>query len=148
MALLHPNGETFDNSMGLRGLFDALTKIATQPEKDFGELVRQCRRMRRLPVAPVGKVLSFLPVQRDDHPAKRAALDGAAERILQETIQGNKLHAAQVRLAEKRLLEAFNALEQAEWRNDTPRRLAQLMTSYQQALAAYEALSRQPSAEE
>jgi hypothetical protein len=34
--LIHPNGETFGVSMGLRGFFDALTKIATQPDKDFG----------------------------------------------------------------------------------------------------------------
>ena len=27
-ALLHPQGETFDVSMGLRGLFQALAKIA------------------------------------------------------------------------------------------------------------------------
>jgi hypothetical protein len=39
-ALLHPKGETFDISMGLRGFFEALTKIAAQPDKDFGELVR------------------------------------------------------------------------------------------------------------
>ncbi len=42
-ALLHPQGKTFDVSMGLRGLFQALTKIAAQPDKDFGELVRRCR---------------------------------------------------------------------------------------------------------
>ena len=54
-ALLHPKGETFDVSMGLRGFFDALTKIAAQPDKDFGELVRQRRRKRGLPVAPVGQ---------------------------------------------------------------------------------------------
>ena len=42
--------------MGLRGPFDALTKLAAQPEKDFGELVWRRRRERRLPVAPAGKV--------------------------------------------------------------------------------------------
>jgi len=31
-ALLHPIGETFDVSMGLRGLFESLTKIASQSE--------------------------------------------------------------------------------------------------------------------
>jgi hypothetical protein len=50
--------------MGLRGFFDALAKIAAQPEKDFGELVRQRRRKRGLPVAPAGKVLPFPPVRR------------------------------------------------------------------------------------
>ena len=43
-ALLYPQGETSTVSMGLRGLAQALTKIAAQPERDFGELVRQRRR--------------------------------------------------------------------------------------------------------
>jgi hypothetical protein len=46
--------------MGLRGFFDALTKIATQPDKDFGALVRQRRRKRGLPVIPADKVLPVL----------------------------------------------------------------------------------------
>ena len=60
-ALLHLKGETFDVSMGLRGFFDALNRIAALPDKDFGELVRQRRRKRGLPVAPEGKVLPFFP---------------------------------------------------------------------------------------
>jgi hypothetical protein len=43
-ALLYPQGETFEVSMGPRGLAQALTKIAAQAERDFGELVRQRRR--------------------------------------------------------------------------------------------------------
>jgi hypothetical protein len=42
--------------MGLRGFFDALTKIAAQPDKNFGELVRLRRRKWGLPVAPAGKM--------------------------------------------------------------------------------------------
>jgi hypothetical protein len=83
-ALLHPNGETFEVSMGLRDLFQALTKIAAQPDKGFGELVRQRRRKRGLPVAPAGKVLPFLSSRGKDDPVKRAALDAAAESIHQD----------------------------------------------------------------
>ena len=86
-ALLHPKGETFDVSMGLRGFFDALTKIAAQPDKDFGELVRQRRRKRGLPVAPVGKVLPFLPAWNNNHPVEGAALDTAAETVLASEAQ-------------------------------------------------------------
>jgi hypothetical protein len=68
--LLHPKGETFDVSMGLRGFFDALTRIAAQPEKDFGELVRQRRRRCGLPGAPAGKVLLFPPAQSDEEATK------------------------------------------------------------------------------
>ncbi len=78
-AVLHPKGETFDVSMGLHDLFQALTKIAGQPEKDFGELVRQPRRKRGLPVAPAGNVLPFLPAYMREDAAQQAAVDTAAE---------------------------------------------------------------------
>jgi hypothetical protein len=60
MALLCPKGEAFDVSMGLRRFFEALTKIAAQPDKSFGELVRQRRCKHGLPVAPAEGVLPFL----------------------------------------------------------------------------------------
>jgi hypothetical protein len=144
-ALLHPKGETFDVSMGLRGLFEAFTKIAAQPEKDFGALVRQRRRKRGLPVAPAGKVLPFLPARGEDDLAERAALDAASERLLHDEGHVHELHEARVRLAERRLHEALVALEEAEWRGETSQRLARHKTVYQQALTAYEALSRQHS---
>jgi hypothetical protein len=78
-ALLHPKGETFDVFMGLRGFLEALTKIAGQPEKDFGELVRQRRRKRGLPVAPARKILPFLPAYMREDAAQQAAVDTAAE---------------------------------------------------------------------
>ena len=34
-ALLHPKGETFDVSMGLRGFFEALTKIAAPAREEL-----------------------------------------------------------------------------------------------------------------
>jgi hypothetical protein len=68
------------------------------------------------------------------------ALDAAAEQILHGTLQGNEVQAARKRLAERRLREAFTALEQAKLRNDTSKQLARLETLYQQALIAYEAI--------
>jgi hypothetical protein len=142
-ALLHPKGETFDVSMGLRGFFDALTKIAAQPDKDFGELVRQRRRKRGLPVTPASKILPFLPARRGDGPAERSALDTAAERLLKDSLQGDELHAARVKMAERRLCEAFIALEEAERRLDAADNLATLASIYHQAVTAYEEISRQ-----
>jgi hypothetical protein len=78
MVLLHPQGETFDISMGLRGLFVALTKIAAQPDKDFGELVRQRRCNRGPSVAPAGKVLPLPLVGIGENPG----VDVAAETVL------------------------------------------------------------------
>jgi hypothetical protein len=92
-ALLHPKGETFDVSMGLRGFFDALTKIASQPEKDFGELVRQRRRKRGLPVASAGKVLPFAPAREE------SMVDAGAEAVLEDEAHANDLR---VRLAQRR----------------------------------------------
>lgn len=139
-ALLHPKGETFDVSMGLRGFFDALTKIAGQPEKDFGELVRQRRRKQGLPVAPVSKVLPFLPARHRDNSAERAAIDTAAEKVLGDEGTADELRTARMRLVEQRLREAFTAIEEAERRKDTADRLAQLEARYLQVLAAYEAV--------
>ncbi len=141
-ALLHPKGETFDVSMGLRGSFDTLTKIAGQPDKDFGELVRKRRRKRGLPVASVGKVLPLLPIHRDDDPAEQCALDVAAERILQETAQGDELLAARIRLAERRLREALLALDQAEVVNAPAWKRGGLEDAYGQEMKAYERLLR------
>jgi len=141
-ALLHPHGETFDVSMGLRGWFQALTKIAAQPDKDFGELVRQRRRKRGLPVASAGKVLPFLPVCSDDDPAERTALDAAAERMLDGALHGDALRAARVRLAERRLHEALAALEEAERHPVVPHHLAKPEGIYHEALSAYKTLGR------
>ena len=139
-ALLHPQGETFDVSLGLRGLFQALTRIAAQPDKGFGEWLRQRRRKRGLPVPPAGKVLPFLPARRDHDPAEHAKLDVAAARMLQETGQRVELQAAVVRLAEWRPHEAFVALEQADWRSDPPQRLSRLKAHYRRALTADETI--------
>jgi hypothetical protein len=89
--------------MGLRDLFDALTKIAAQPDKDFGALVRQRRRKCGLPVAPAGKVLPLLPVRSEDTISARGVLDRTAESMLQDTLRGDALHGARLQLAERRL---------------------------------------------
>jgi hypothetical protein len=141
-ALVHPNGETFDVSMGLGDLIQALTKIATQPEKDFSELVRQRRRKRGLPVLPAAKLLPSLPAHCQDDSAARASLDMAAEALLSDEIHGDELLAARVHLVDWRLREAFTALEEAERRQDPPRHLAKIEAAYHKALRGYEALDR------
>jgi hypothetical protein len=139
-ALLHPEGETFDVSMGVRGFFAALTKIAAQPDKDFGELVRQRRRKRGLLVAPAGKLLPFLPARGQDEPSKRAAVAAAAEAILNTSAPHDDLQSARLNLAERRLTEALVALEDAERRGSAPGPIEQLEGVYTQAFAAYECM--------
>jgi hypothetical protein len=141
-ALLHPQGETFDVSMGLQGLVQSLTKIAAQPEKDFGELVRQRRRKRGLSVAPAGKILPFLQAHPFDDPAKRVALDAAAERLLWSEGHGDEMHEARVRLAERRLHENLLALDQAEVVDASAWKRGGLEDAYAQDMKAYERLLR------
>jgi len=125
--------------MGLRGLIETLTKIAAEPEKDFGELVRQRRRKRGLPVAPAGKVLPFAPKRRQEDAAERAALDAAAEAVLGEDTPTDELRAARMLLAERRLRETLSVLEDAECLCGSPQ-LEKLELNYQQALASYQVL--------
>jgi hypothetical protein len=138
-ALLHPQGETFDVSMGLRGLFQALTMIAAQPQKDFGELVRQRRRKRGLPLTPAGKVLPFPPACNNDDPIAGAVLDAAAETALASDPPNDELCIARVRLTERRMKEALLALEEADLRGASAHEMARLEQIYAQAVAAYRA---------
>jgi hypothetical protein len=70
-------------------------------------------------------------------------LDVAGEMALQDEVPADELHAARLRLGERRLREAFTTLEAAEWRHDTLQQLAKLKTHYQQALTAYETVCLQ-----
>jgi hypothetical protein len=137
-ALLYQQGETFDVSMGLSGLFQSLTKIAAQPEKDFGELVRERRRKRGLPVAPASKVVPFLPAPLGEDLAQTGAVDAAADIALQDDAPADELHLARVRLAERRLAEALLALEEASMRGASALEVARLEQVYAQELAGYE----------
>jgi hypothetical protein len=125
--------------MGLRGFFEALTKIATQPDKDFGELVRQRRRKRGLPVAPAEKVLPFPPPHSDDGPAEREVVDTAAEAVLAGDSRADELRTAAVRLAERRMREALLALEDAGLHEKSRQEVARLEQIYARELAAYSA---------
>jgi hypothetical protein len=136
-ALLHPQGETFDVSMGLRGLFHALVKIAAQPDKDFGELVRLRRRKRGLPVTPAAKILPLVPTQ-----VKAVwSVDAAAEAMFTDDMRTDNLHVARLRLAEQRMAEALLALEEASRRWASAQEIAPLEQVYAQELRVYEAIA-------
>jgi hypothetical protein len=139
-ALLHPQGETFDVSIGLRGLSQALTAIAAQPQKDFGELVRQRRRKRGLPVTPPGKFLPFPPAWNNDDPIVGTVLDAAAETALASDSPNAELRVARVRLTERRMKEALLALEEASLRGASAPEVSRLEQIYAHELAAYRAI--------
>jgi hypothetical protein len=123
--------------MGLRGLFDALTKIAARPEKDFGELVRQRRRKRGLPVTLAAKILPCLSAIHDDDSVERAVLDRVAESVLEGSATLNELRIARECLSERRMAEALVALEAAALHGVSARQVARLEQIYACELAAY-----------
>jgi hypothetical protein len=138
-ALLHPKGETFDVSMGLRGFFDALTKIASLPDKDFGELVRHRRRKRGLPVAPVSPILPSLPAPPPGQDwASLAEINQAADATFQRDGTTDDLFGARARMAERRLMEALVALQDAEHSSASRDELLRLEERFAVALSAYQ----------
>jgi hypothetical protein len=139
-ALLHPKGETFDVSMGLHGLVQALTKISWYPDKDFGELVRARRRKQGLSVAPARKVLPFPPSQITESSDLLIAVDAAAAIVLHDDAPPDNLRAARVRLAERRVAEALMGLEVASIGGTSAREVERLESSYVQELTTYQAI--------
>jgi hypothetical protein len=117
-----------------------LTKIAAQPDKSFGEMVRQRRRKRGLPVSPIGKVLPFQPAWRNDHSVEEAAVDSAAEIVFAGNGPPDDLLRARVRLAERRRREALLALEDTGLHGLSADEVARLEQIYASELAAYTAL--------
>jgi hypothetical protein len=140
-AHLHPDGGTWDVSWAARELVESLGKIAEAPEKDFGRLVRERRRQRGLPVAPAASILPGLPAPPGGQEAHDLrALDVAAEVTFQGDAPADEFHAAQARLAERRLHEALLALEEAEKRGASHQVIAQCETVHAGAEMAYRAL--------
>jgi len=64
VAAQHQEGERWDVSRAVRELATSLVKESEKPKKDFGELVRQRRKERGLPVLQRESVLPPLSVRR------------------------------------------------------------------------------------
>ena len=120
----------------MRGLFESLTKIAAQPEKDFGDMVRERRRKRGLPVAPASKLLPFPPAEVQVAPS----VDTLVTSVFDQAASPEDLYAAHVRLAEQRLVEAMVTLEHAVVACAPPSKVSQLEAIYEHELKTYERL--------
>jgi hypothetical protein len=125
VAELHPAGEEWDISRALGDVAPALAELSAQPEKDFGQRVRTRRQELGLPVAPIAKIL---PLQASQPPAEPvaalAALDAEPSACEQERAVW---HA---RLAERRMREAYLALEEAEQQSAIPQELNRLAAAF------------------
>jgi hypothetical protein len=134
VAELHPAGELWDVSRALGDTAPALTELAGQPDKDFGQRVRRRRQELGLPVALAGKVLPLRASPPSMEPPEvLAALDAVPPETERERA------VWRVSVAERRMREAHLALEQEEQRRAPPRVVEHAAATFAQAVARYRA---------
>jgi hypothetical protein len=133
VAELHPAGEEWDIFRALGDVAPALEDLSTQPEKDFGQRVRTRRQELGLPVAPASKVLPLRASRPLLEPAEVIeALDAEPPTAEHERA------VWRVRQAERRMREAYLALEEAEQQGASQRELERLadVFAHESAVAA------------
>src|SRR5262249_32439924 len=119
-ALLHPNGGEWTLSRALGEAARSLATLEERAGKDFGELVRERRRQRGLPVPVAEKVLPFRPAPRtwSDRAADASSLsdtpdtsdmsdtsEGLARPEAADLPHGQGSSLFRVQLAERRMAE-------------------------------------------
>lgn len=122
VANRHADGGMWTLSRALRDALPDLERVEakkTAAGKDFGELVRERRRQRGLPLPIADKVLPFRPVTSDGR---------VAELPMEDALEYG---------AEERMAEAWQRLAEAE-HSQTPART--LNTAYLQEARAYAAV--------
>jgi hypothetical protein len=134
VAELHPEGEHWDISRAVGNAMPALTELAAQPDRDFGQRVRTRRQELGLPVAPARKVLPLRASSPPlESPEALVALDAEPPDTEQERA------AWRVLLTERRMREVHLALKEAEQRGAPPREVERVAMAFDQAMAVYEA---------
>jgi hypothetical protein len=134
VAELHPEGEQWDVSRALGDAAPALIELAAQPDKEFGRRVRTRRQELGLPVTQAGKVLPLrVSTPALEPPEALAALDGEPPETEQER------SAWRSRLAERRMREAHQVLEEAEQRGVSARELERAAGLFDHAVHVYRA---------
>jgi hypothetical protein len=136
VAELHPKGEQWDVSRAVGDVVPALTELAAQPDKDFGQRVRNRRQELGLPVAPAGKVL---PLRASPPPPEPPEALAALDAEPPETEAEQERAAWRARLAERRMREAHLALEEAEQHGASQRELERATGAFVQVVAVYKA---------
>ncbi len=147
-AKLHPDGGHWTLSRALgeaAASLQALEAKKGRAGRDFGELVRERRRQRGLPVPIADTVLPFRFARAEAHPE---APDAPAADVASSANRADVAHAddgvvswprGRVHLTEEQLREAFVALTRAEASRAPQRTLALIEAAYACALATYEA---------
>jgi hypothetical protein len=107
VALATENGEHYDISAALGSIVPLLEEEATKPEKEFGMLVRNRRRVLGLPLMEGEKILPFCPRVPVPNQPEPDTLDVAPK----DPQQRQQWHA---QLAQRRMLEALDVWQQAQ----------------------------------
>jgi hypothetical protein len=141
-ALLYPKGATFDVSMGLRGFFEALTRIAASRRGtlaswcDNADASVDCRSPQQgtsYRSYPHGN-MTLLPC---------ATLDRLTESVHGGDISSSDLGDVRMRLSERRMVEALHGLEAVNLRFAPEQEIERLEQAYADELATYVAVCRQ-----
>jgi hypothetical protein len=135
-AILHPEGGQWTLSRALGEALPALEAVEADQGKAFGELVRERRRQRGLPLPIAEKVLPFRAAGCDEPPLPSAELTTDAG---DQVSLGNLLHLRVAR-AEGRVADAWARLAAAEQAGIAPRVLDGLEAAYLAELAGYQAI--------
>jgi hypothetical protein len=137
VAIRHPSGGEWTLSRALGEALPALDALEAEKGKDFGELVRERRRQRGLPLPLAEKVLPFRTnaasqgARGDEQPAELISSHRGEP-------SGDSL-PPRAALAETRVAEAWACLAAAEREGATRRALDRLEVAYLTELATYHA---------
>ncbi len=130
VALAVPEGEHWDVSQAIRYIAPRLVEESEVPGKEFGELLHERRRRFNLPVQPVAKVLPLRDPRIQADQPDPAELDQEPEGYFERAWW-------HMELAERRMKEALDRLDQARHQGASPQRLAELEAIYQHEAGVY-----------
>jgi hypothetical protein len=112
VAQLHPEGGQWDVSQAIGEAAKALIVESTKPDKDFGTLVRERRKLRGLPVPAGEKVLPFRAGAARD--AQTPLLAEVLDEAVAQPDDAERTARLRVKVAEVRLSEAGRRLDESE----------------------------------
>jgi hypothetical protein len=133
-AILHPDGGQWTLSRALGEALPRLEAVEREQGIGFGDLIRERRRQRGLPVPFAEKVLPFRPTVALAAMQEYPWLDSdAGLPVLTDSLQ------LRVKLAEGRVAETFAVLQDAELRGASRQTLDRLEKAYFAEVSTYQA---------
>jgi hypothetical protein len=134
VAKLHQDGGQWTLSRAIREALPQLEAVEREQGIEFGELVRERRRQRGLPLPILDKVLPFRTSAMPEATHEDAPPIGE-----EYVLAGTDPRQVRVALAEERMEEAFAMLQEAELRGSPTWTLERLEEAYHIEEAAFRA---------